>query len=612
MNIVQFKKKYAVKTALSLAMASMLSVPVLAQEPIAPIPYWKVEGGKLLDPYGKPFIFRGVTIDHTLAPEKTLQALKDAAALGANSAQIEFPIKYTDVFPRPVIAELREIVKTCKEQKLVCVLEPNDVAGFGSVPGSASPTATAAYWQDFYHSLYGAQSHIIIGLGNQHFDADPGSAIVYRSGIPSYVGSLINALPSNLIIMVDGNVWSQDTDKAMQLMARNINEISNLKSRVIFSVDFFDQYASPEKVHDYIATFAEIGAPLVIGGFAPTPYYHPYNVGPFPAVAPQLPVESVMRYAEQYGVGYFGWGWSGNKNSALDVVSNWNPNNLTAWGDLLFNGANGIKATAKRASIYGNTSSSSSSSSVSANQPPVADFQAGNYPTVFCGNPNVGAGKITASAIGSSDPDGDALTYAWSLGGSTAYGYEVSFPSQRWQTYQLTLTVTDSKGAATSVTKTIGAFYIDCPSSSSSSSRSSIKSSSSTSSSSYDDRSSSSVRTSSSSSIRTSSSSSVAQTKAQCSYQIQSQWGNGFTAVIRIKNTSTTAINGWDVNWQYADGSKITNLWNANLSGVNPYNAKNLSWNSVIQPGQTVEFGFQGSKDSAAASIPIVTGNICQ
>src|SRR5687768_7011171 len=76
-------------TALS---TTIFSTSAFALSPL-PFPVWTVEDGKLLDPNGNPFIFRGVTIDHSLAPGKTVQALKDIAALGANSAQIEFPIK---------------------------------------------------------------------------------------------------------------------------------------------------------------------------------------------------------------------------------------------------------------------------------------------------------------------------------------------------------------------------------------------------------------------------------------------------------------------------------------------------------------------------------------
>ena len=601
---------------------------ILAFASHAAMAAWTTNGKQLIDAKGNPFIFRGVTIDHTLAPEKTIQSLKDIAALGANSAQIEFPIKYDGVFPRRIVNQLKDIIKTCVEEKLVCVLEPNDVAGFGSVEGSASPTATAEYWKDIYNTLYGYQDYIIIGLGNQHFDGNSGSAIIYSSGMISYIQGLMSVLPKDFLVMIDGNVWSQDTDKAMQQIARAINQESSLKSKVIYSVDFFDQYANPEKIRDYIATFADINAPLVIGGFAPWPYYHPFYNGPIPFNAPRLPVESVMQYAEQYGAGYFGWSWSGNTNPTLDIVSNWNLLSLTNWGSALFNDGNGIRATAKRASIYQGSSSSyqgssssQSSSSTPANLPPIADFAASNYPTVFCGSPNVGVGRILATATGSSDPDGDALRYSWALSGGSggsATGYEVTFPSQRWSTYQLTLTVTDSRGASTSITKSIAPFYIDCFNSSSSSPSSVPRSSSSSiidSSSSTRTTSSSSIKSSSSSPSSSSSiasSSSSTSTKAQCSYQVNSEWGNGFTASIRIKNTTYSVINGWTVSWQYTNGSKITNLWNATLSGNNPYSARNLNWNASIQPGQTIEFGFQGSKPAGAASVPIVSGNICR
>jgi hypothetical protein len=81
--------------------------------------------------------------------------------------------------------------------------------------------------------------------------------------------------------------------------------------------------------------------------------------------------------------------------------------------------------------------------------------------------------------------------------------------------------------------------------------------------------------------------------------------------VIRIKNNRTTAINGWTVNWSYSDGSVITSSWNATLTGTNPYAATAISWNAVIQPGQTVEFGFQGTKTAATAAVPVVTGSAC-
>lgn len=610
----KLKKYFSLKKTISRTLGglALASSAAFALSPL-PFPVWTVQDGKLLDPNGHPFLFRGVTIDHTLAPEKTIQALEDVAALGANAAQIEIPIKHYGVYPRNVVAEVKEIIEACKTNKLVCVLEANDAAGYYEVAGSDSPSTVASYWAwgDMRDALNAATGNIIIGLNNNPL-ATAITTDEYVARMRNAIADLKAAYPYH-VVMVDGSFWSQDTDKALHKLATDNSQSGSTYKNVIYSVDMFDAYVNPETVRDYIEKFSAINAPLVVGGFALRPYYHPHFVGPLPLDAPRLPVESIMQYAQQYGAGYFGWSWSGNKNSALDIVKEWNKDDLTIWGGILFNDPNGIKATAKIASIFQTNSSSSSSSSSVANRPPVADFFASNYPSVFCGSPNVGEGRITAEAKGSYDPDGDPLVYVWKLSGSySGTGYEFTSRSRSGQSYSLELTVSDDKGASASITKSVGPFYIDCfgssvPSSSSSSSQrpssSSVKTVSS----------SSTYTTMSSSSMRTASSSSIPHgAKALCSYQIQSQWKNGFTASVRIKNVTTEAINGWDANWQYTDGSTITNFWNAALSGSGPYHARNLGWNARIQPGQTLEFGFQGSKPEGAASTPVVMGSLCR
>ena len=103
----------------------------------------------------------------------------------------------------------------------------------------------------------------------------------------------------------------------------------------------------------------------------------------------------------------------------------------------------------------------------------------------------------------------------------------------------------------------------------------------------------------------------AAQTQAAtCSYSVINDWGTGFQSTITITNNGSTPINGWTVNWQYSK-NKITNSWNATLTGTNPYSASALSWNSSIQPGQSVNFGFQGDTNGVPAEVPKVTGSVC-
>lgn len=249
---------------------------------------------------------------------------------------------------------------------------------------------------------------------------------------------------------------------------------------------------------------------------------------------------------------------------------------------------------------YGIVGASSSSSSSVGNRPPVAVITSVISSITEC---NAFGG---VSGADSTDPDGDLLTYEWNNNG-TVYSTQVAFSFQLnpGETRSYTLTVKDGKGGSSTVTKAVTNPSGACPISSSSSSRSSSTSSSVKSSSS-----SSVVSTSSSS--KSSSSSSSAVSGSKCQYVVSNEWNTGFSAAVRITNNGTSAINGWTVNWSYSDGSKLTNSWNATVTGANPYSATNLSWNNIIQPGQSVEVGIQGNKGtSATAQVPVITGSVC-
>lgn len=94
---------------------------------------------------------------------------------------------------------------------------------------------------------------------------------------------------------------------------------------------------------------------------------------------------------------------------------------------------------------------------------------------------------------------------------------------------------------------------------------------------------------------------------AQCEYLVSNRWQGGFQATIKITNVSSQPINGWQVNWSYADGSQVTSLWNAVLT--QQYSASNLDWNASIAPNQSVEFGFIGTGNGASSNL---SGSICQ
>ncbi|WP_159083966.1 cellulose binding domain-containing protein [Saccharobesus litoralis] len=99
---------------------------------------------------------------------------------------------------------------------------------------------------------------------------------------------------------------------------------------------------------------------------------------------------------------------------------------------------------------------------------------------------------------------------------------------------------------------------------------------------------------------------------AQCEYMIKEEWLSGFTAQIKIVNQDSWAINGWSVDLQYTDGTRISGSWDSKLIGSNPYQLANANYNANIAPQQYVTLGFNAQKgtEGDAPSRPIL-GGIC-
>lgn len=100
---------------------------------------------------------------------------------------------------------------------------------------------------------------------------------------------------------------------------------------------------------------------------------------------------------------------------------------------------------------------------------------------------------------------------------------------------------------------------------------------------------------------------------ADCQYAVDNEWNSGFVGNITIINTGNAVIDGWQVNWQYTDGSVFGSGWNAQFTTGANITASNLAWNGQINPGQSVTFGFQGTKGTADTPAPLVMvdGAVC-
>ncbi|MGW0857664.1 cellulose-binding domain-containing protein [Streptomyces sp. NPDC002690] len=77
------------------------------------------------------------------------------------------------------------------------------------------------------------------------------------------------------------------------------------------------------------------------------------------------------------------------------------------------------------------------------------------------------------------------------------------------------------------------------------------------------------------------------------------EWTGGYTAQVRIAHTGA-ALSGWQLTWSYGGDQHVTSAWNATVAQTgNSVTAVNAAWNGALADGGTVDFGLQGTWQSA-------------
>ncbi|MFJ6931061.1 glycosyl hydrolase family 18 protein [Streptomyces nigra] len=98
---------------------------------------------------------------------------------------------------------------------------------------------------------------------------------------------------------------------------------------------------------------------------------------------------------------------------------------------------------------------------------------------------------------------------------------------------------------------------------------------------------------------------------ATATYSKPQDWGTGFEGKWTVKNTGTTTLSSWTVEWDFPSGTSVTSAWDADVtSSGNHWTAKNKSWNGTLAPGASVSFGFNG-KGSGSPSNCKLNGGSC-
>ncbi|MFF9014741.1 glycosyl hydrolase family 18 protein [Streptomyces sp. NPDC014870] len=97
---------------------------------------------------------------------------------------------------------------------------------------------------------------------------------------------------------------------------------------------------------------------------------------------------------------------------------------------------------------------------------------------------------------------------------------------------------------------------------------------------------------------------------ATATYTKVSDWGTGFEGKWTVKNTGTTTLSSWTVEWDYPAGTAVTSAWDATVtSSGTHWTAKNVGWNGTLAPGATISFGFNGTGSGAPTGCKVNGGS---
>lgn len=295
----------------------------------------RIVNGRVVEANGTDLVMRGANYGFVWNPDKT-QTFADVKATGANSIRVLFGIGVR--WPANTVDDVKKVVALCKKNKLICVLSPHDTSGYHQFSQAASQAQAVAWWNTVKSAVIGQEDYVVVNVANEPFGSF--SSDLWKSETTTAVLAMRKAGFTNTL-MVDGDAWGQDDNRVMPAQAAEVLKADPLHN-LVFSAHMYGIYNTEAKVKSYLSLFASKHLPFVVGEFANA---HTYG---------KPDANAIMKYAQLYKFGYFGWSWSGNEplTSYLDMVSNYESTQLTSWGQRFLHGPNGVAVGSKEAEVF--------------------------------------------------------------------------------------------------------------------------------------------------------------------------------------------------------------------------------------------------------------------
>ncbi|WP_028806199.1 cellulase family glycosylhydrolase [Streptomyces sp. 303MFCol5.2] len=501
-----------------------------------------ISDGRLVESNGNDFVMRGVNHAHTWYPGRTQQSLADIKAMGANAVRVVLADGHR--WSANSASDVATVVAQCKANRLICVLEVHDTTGYGEDTAAGTLDQAADYWIGLKDVLAGQENYIIVNIGNEPWgNTDPAG---WTDPTIAAIKKLRNAGFQHTI-MVDAPNWGQDWQGVMRANAQAVYA-ADTTGNLIFSIHMYSVFDTAAEITDYLNAFVDARLPILIGEFG----------GPADQWG-DPDEDTMMATAQQLDLGYLAWSWSGNTDPILDLTINFDPAQLSSWGQRIFNGVNGIAQTAEEATIFGGGTPGDTQAPTTPGTPTAATVTATSATLSWtAATDNVGVAGYDVVRISGTTETGVAASTTNSatvtgLTANTAYTFAVYARDAAGNRSARSAAVSVTTGSAPAVACSVG-------------------------------------------------------------YRVVGEWPGGFQGDITLRNTGTTAISGWKLAFAFADGQTVTNMWGgtATQSGGSVSVAP-ASYTSTVPAGGSVTVGFIGSKGATntAPTAFTLNGSAC-
>lgn len=296
---------------------------------------FQVKGTALYDANGNRFVMRGINHPHSWFQNQLETAIPAIAKTGANTVRVV--LSDGQQWKKIPLEDVEKIIKLCKDNKLICILEVHDVTGKDEIEGLRK---TAEYWLEIKSALIGNEAYVILNIANEWIGSWDNAKMWY-DGYSEAIKTIRGAGINNTI-MIDAPGWGQYAKPIDDYGEKLFNDDPN--KNTMFSIHMYGTAGKSSRVISSNLQYAtNHDLCVVVGEFG---YNHSDG---------DVDEDYIMKYCTENDIGYLGWSWKGNGGGVeyLDIAEDWEGKVLSSdWGEKLINGENGIKATSVLCSVY--------------------------------------------------------------------------------------------------------------------------------------------------------------------------------------------------------------------------------------------------------------------